>query len=262
MTNTFVHFREYCFYSNKNLSYVNLEWNRIGGSLTRQMFHPDIHQSISQVRLSHNKIQTIQAESFVSFGGSHLDLSYNAIQTIQRHAFLSSPSGNSHTSPFSSSSSSASSLGKSEGLHLYLSHNKLTTLKPTTFALHKFTLVDLSYNHISHFHFDTFGRKTLVGGLNISHNNLDRLVHSSTHFFTLEFLDVSHNKLHYKGLSGQMDSSCITDLLDLSHNHLERVDNSLFPKNCSLRVWKLSLGHFVIWMCYTSSFLHRRIKTF
>jgi hypothetical protein len=212
---------------------VNLEWNRIGGSLARQMFHPDIHQSISQVRLSHNKIQTIQTESFVSFGGTHIDLSYNAIQSIQRHAFTISPSATSHTSPSSAS----------EGLHLYLSHNKIPNLKPATFGLHKFSLLDLSHNHLSHFHFDTFGRKTQIGGLNISRNNLDRIIHSPNRYYLIQFLDLSFNKIHYKGLSGQMEGLCCTDLLHLSHNHLERVDASIFPTNCSLRVSTLLIAY-------------------
>lgn len=71
---------DYSFYSNRNLTYVNLAWNKIQ-VLPRQLFHPDIHQAISQVRFSHNKIQTVQSESFLSFPASNLDLSYNEIQT-------------------------------------------------------------------------------------------------------------------------------------------------------------------------------------
>lgn len=272
---------DYSFYSNRNLTYVNLEWNRIE-TLPRQMFHPEIHQSISQVRLSHNKIQTILLESFLSFPAINLDLSYNSIQTVERHAFstvvlggqpipsgvvgnnnkattgtfshldytnaefTSASPGNDYyyaaSAQTSSSSSSAANVAAAAltsthpGLNLYLNKNKLTIMKPNALAGEKFALVDLSYNQLVAFNFDTFSRRTLLGGLNISHNSIDRLVVPKNRRFVLKFLDMSFNRLQYRGTTGGMLSVCPSVLLDFSHNRLERTDSKLFPANCSLRV--------------------------
>ena len=72
-------FSAFTFYSNRKLNYVNLEWNRIE-NLPPQLFHPDIHHSVAQVRLSHNKIARIHSHSFISFSAINLDLSYNGKQ--------------------------------------------------------------------------------------------------------------------------------------------------------------------------------------
>lgn len=181
---------EYSFYSNPNLTYVNLEWNRLSGTLPRQIFHPDIHKSISQVRLSHNKISSIASESFLSFPAINLDLSYNSIQVVERRAFSIYPTSNNVNSETSSSSSespneiskspqtgslSASSSSSHPGLNLYLNRNRLTMMKPNALSGEKISL-DISYNNLIVFNFDTFSRQTLLGGLNISHNDIQQIV--------------------------------------------------------------------------------------
>lgn len=292
---------DYSFYSNRNLTYVNLEWNRIE-TLPRQMFHPDIHQSISQVRLSHNKIQTILSESFLSFSAINLDLSYNSIQTVDRHAFsialpgggqpipanvLGGPTGiniatsiasaggsggakgnaavlaleneltsmspndagyftaaaSSSYSSGSGATSSAPSISAAlafsttrPGLNLYLNQNKLTIMKPNALSGEKFSLVDMSYNQLVAFNFDAFAKRTLLGGLNISHNSIERIVVPKNRRIVLKFLDVSFNRIAYRTGTGALANVCPSVFLDMSNNRLERIDAKLFPTNCSLRV--------------------------
>ncbi len=183
---------EYSFYSNPNLTYVNLEWNRLSGTLPRQIFHHDKHKSISQVRLSHNKISSIASESFLSFPAINLDLSYNSIQVVEKRAFSIYPTphnGNSEASSSSSSSESpneifkspqtgslsASSSSSHPGLNLYLNRYRLTMLKPNALSGEKISL-DISYNNLIVFNFDTFSHQTLLGGLKISHNDIQQIV--------------------------------------------------------------------------------------
>lgn len=155
-----LYFSDYAFYANKNISYVSLEFNRIA-NLPRQLFHPDIHASIRELRLAHNKIQTIHTDSFLSLPANHLDLSYNLIHTVERHAFTIAPQ-TSHGANLVSKY-----IAKSDGLHAYFRHNKINLIKNAAFSQEKFALVDLSYNSLTHFHFDSFGKRTLVGGCNI-----------------------------------------------------------------------------------------------
>lgn len=231
------------------------------------MFHMDIHQSISQVRLSHNKIVSILSESFLSFPAINLDLSYNSIQVVERQAFSIYPGSSMATDETSSSSqrsdaSSSSSESPNDssaspqtstqlpfastsrqGLNLYLNRNRLTMMKPNALSLEKFALVDLSYNQLVAFNFDTFARQTVLGGLNVSHNSIERIVVPKGRRFVLKFFDLSHNRIQYRGGTGQMMSVCPVDLLDFSYNRLERTDSRLFPTNCSLRV---RYNHFII----------------
>lgn len=242
---------EYTFYSNRNLTYVNLEWNRIE-LLPRQIFHPDIHQQVSQLRLSHNKISTVLSDSFLSFPGVNIDLSYNSIQTVDRYAFttarnfppeLSSRVPETFSSespqdaePLAQQPSSTSPFSSWPGLNLFLNRNKLIMMKPNAFAQEKFSLLDLSYNQLVQFNFDTFSRNTIIGGLNLSHNSIERLGVPKGRRFVMKFLDLSNNKLGWRGAALAMPLVCPTDFLDLSNNRLEKTEWKLFPTNCSLRV--------------------------
>ncbi|CAG7730685.1 unnamed protein product [Allacma fusca] len=328
---------EYTFYSNRRLSYVNLEWNRLG-TLPPQMFHPDIHQSMTHLRLSHNRILTIQSESFLSFPAVNLDLSYNQITTIEKHAFLTampvpSSSGGggrySHSSssssggskgrytdgsssassrgPFpptphsgsasgggggsssvpttltSSSSTTAASMYKKTtgvgltvagmvaaaavpggndehpGLNVYLNHNRLTTVRAGAFSQDKFNLIDLSHNSLSSFSMDAFGHRTIIIGLNVSHNSLERLNlkqrWASNHI--IKFLDLSFNRIPVRGID--FSGLCITALLDLSHNRIDRTEAKIFPANCSLK--ELNLGANYITTLDPGSFANLRDLT-
>lgn len=317
-------YRNYTFYSNHRLSYVNLEWNRLA-TLPPQMFHPNIHQSMTQLRLGHNRIQTIQSESFLSFPAINLDLSYNQISTIEKDAFSTSappppptPTSRGASKASSSSSSSASSssppssskgnsgransndvhtntLGANRGpflgndhnisigsgngggspvlasasssrkgakgneatigdlpvssvvaaafgsddhpgLNVYLNHNRLTTIRPGAFSQEKFNLIDLSYNFLTSFSMDVLGRRTIIEGLNVSHNSLERLNlrqrWAGNHI--VKFLDLSYNRIRFQGVD--FTGLCVTTLLDLSHNLIEKADAKIFPANCSLKV--------------------------
>lgn len=254
--------------------------------IRRQLFHPDIHHSILQLRLSHNKIASVQSHSFISFAAINLDLSYNLISNIEQEAFtqFTPPSahhhlhlhqhqqqlqypdlqhlkGNAYDShnsnsnmgrKFSSISSSTSttqflnadpfgtilreydSIG---GLHLYLSHNQLSQLKTHVFTSHKFSLIDLSYNQLTSFTFDSIGSLTTVGTLNLSFNAIEHVATSQITIHWLKTLDLSHNRLRTVDLS----TLCVTNHLDLSFNRIESINQSYFPNNCSVKVKKIDL---------------------
>jgi Leucine-rich repeat (LRR) protein len=209
----------YSFLSNKNVSYVNLEFNRIH-TIPRQMFHPDVHTSIRELRLGHNRISnSILPETFLSLKVPlKLDLSYNELSTIEGKAFTTLDN---------------KWREESEPLSLYLQHNKLSQIKNGGFSQEKFEVVDLSYNFLSSFTFDSFGKESLVGGVNVSHNVVEKIVGRSQRLM-IKWLDASHNKLSYGGI--QVQNICPTQLLDLSFNKIEKVDGAMFPFNCSIKV--------------------------
>ena len=122
------------------------------------------------------------------------------------------------------------------GLNLYLNHNRLSAIRPGAFSQEKFNLIDMSYNYLSSFSLDAFGRRTVVDGLNISHNSLQKLNlkprWAGNHL--IKVLDLSFNRILFRGID--FTALCVTRLLDLSHNRIDLTDAKIFPANCSLKV--------------------------
>lgn len=149
------------------------------------------------------------------------------IHTIDRHAFTIAP-------PSTVLSGSPSSTQKADGLALYLRHNRVTFIKNGAFSQERFSLVDLSSNLLNHFNFDAFGKRSILEGLNISRNYIERLNSHGTRKMLLTFLDASHNKLTRSGVI--IGGVCPRELLDLGWNRIEGLDSDLFPLNCSIKV--------------------------
>jgi len=240
--------------------------------LPRQMFHPDIHYSITSARLSHNQLSgSILSDSFVTFPGIHLDLSYNSLTKVEYNAFTSSlrraPFGpnspnsdssllpltdnnviSSHHSTIENSKKPSALPSSQVGLSLFLRKNRLSQLSKHAFAQSKFSLVDLSHNLLSEFDFSVFGDHTIIGGVNISHNSVRKILapESDVGFsHVITSLDASHNRLEDQGIR-ELRRVCATNLMDLSHNGIRKIDAAMFPPNCTLKVRLISLLNFPV----------------
>lgn len=113
-------------------------------------------------------------------------------------------------------------------------HNQISLIQTGAFSQDKFALIDVAFNMLTYFNFDAFGRRSLVGGVNISHNSIEKINGNNGRKLLIKFLDASHNKLTYDGV--KIRNVCPRELLDLSFNRIERVDGDLFPSNCSIKV--------------------------
>lgn len=130
-------------------------------------------------------------------------------------------------------------------VHINLSHNEITSLPKYSFIeVMNMTHLDLSYNHLKSIHSEAFFESDITHLL-LHHN---QLVNSSLiplqNITGLKTLDLSYNQItHINRRSFGFKSNVKlyeTYHIDLSHNHIRELANSVFEKFWSLRSLDMS----------------------
>ncbi|CAB4054588.1 unnamed protein product [Lepeophtheirus salmonis] len=224
-------------YNAGDLQYLNLENNNLH-DLPRNLLHKNVHSSLIDVRLAHNRISIIKLFEFDSFDNCtkhvnnplHLDLSHNQIDYIQEAVFSKT------ASPIIS--------------ELDVSYNILTRIPKEIFKsiVDHLKILNLSFNQISRIRKDDFIISTLnalkVQVLNLSHNNLRDLDKRCFDTLTgIQILYLNDNALEmlqfaqFSGLTGLR-------ILDLHKNKLRSLPRDVFQFS-SVETLDLSWNEFV-----------------
>ena len=272
--NSFRSISQTALYSFKNLQYLNLDGNRLS-LIPVGLFHPNVHRSLKDIRLSYNHIMSIDPHTFSNLVNlQSIVLSGNQIRTLKPNAFKSLP-------------------GK---LSVMISDNKLTTISPRTFNdIATLVRLDLQSNLLQEFSLSAFHNVTapyLPLYLNLSRNEISTLLAAETmRPVCIHTIDVSHNQipvvpkeffqeihtsirriyLGYNRIS-KLDETAFGNLppmqalslqhnsivslrkrafvglpglqiLDLSHNHIEQIHMEQFKSLPHLRIVDLSYNH-------------------
>ncbi|XP_071533425.1 uncharacterized protein [Panulirus ornatus] len=184
---------------------VNMSFNEIqelsGGSGTSPQ--------IKSLDVSHNKLKEVPINFLraIVFSLQRLDLGYNLMKKLDSSAF-----------------------GPLDRLQmLILEHNCLKQIRPRAFAsLEKVQLLDLSHNHLKNLPPECFTDVAFLRVLDLSDNHLRSLPNSVFRGTQLETVRLSHNEFV------SMPTACFAEVettlhyLDISHNHLEHLDSTMF----------------------------------
>jgi len=74
----------------------------------------------------------------------------------------------------------------------------------------------------------------------------------------LKVLDLSHNGIQSKLLDFSL--LCVTDLIDLSFNRLDKIEQFHFPRNCSLKVRSVSVFYEITFVHSDFFKIQKKIK--
>ncbi|XP_040574912.1 chaoptin [Lepeophtheirus salmonis] len=218
-------------YNAGDLQYLNLENNNLH-DLPRNLLHKNVHSSLIDVRLAHNRISIIKTGTFVSLKELQtIDLSGNSIVILESTGFFN----------------------LKNLFTLILSHNYINQIDPKTFSnLLNLQKLDMSYNKLTKFEFDSFDNCTKHVNnplhLDLSHNQIDYIqeaVFSKTASPIISELDVSYNIL--TRIPKEIFKSIVDHLkiLNLSFNQISRIrkDDFIISTLNALKVQVLNLSH-------------------
>ncbi|CAB0014508.1 unnamed protein product [Nesidiocoris tenuis] len=114
---------------------------------------------------------------------------------------------------------------------LIVAHNSITKLRKRAFAgLSKLQILDLSHNHIDQLHMEQFKHLKNLRVIDLSFNHLRSIPRDAFQNTKIERIDLSSND--FLGIpSGSLGEVGFTlRLLDISHNHIEHLDSTVFPE--------------------------------
>lgn len=243
---------------------------------TSLQMEPDYESLVGLDRLQHldmqlNNLHHIPPGFFCPLKNlAHIELSFNAIKdlnalgisrakdikeefrcSIPAHSLALRHNGLVTVAPYSLA-------GLSPALrHLDLSHNQIDVLVEATFqGLHTLEALDLSFNRLASLPPKIFGATPNLRSLVLDNNTLGTLdIDVFANLTHLQTLNMSGNNLDENwirpGLFSGLHSLMV---LDLSGNHIARLDQGLLDDLTALQV--LNLGHNKIYAIATNSFLH------
>ncbi|KAG7172303.1 Chaoptin-like 1 [Homarus americanus] len=124
----------------------------------------------------------------------------------------------------------SSAFGDLEKLQmLILVHNGIEQIRSRAFAsLEKVQFMDLSHNHLKNLPPECFTDVTFLRVLDLSNNELRSLPNSVFRGTQLEKLKLSHNEFVSMPTAGFAEVETTLHYLDISHNHLEHLDSTMF----------------------------------
>ncbi|XP_076365993.1 uncharacterized protein LOC143254955 [Tachypleus tridentatus] len=210
-----------------NLVHCDLEGNNIR-LLPHDLFLKDVHISLTNVILSHNRVISTNTNTFYKLPRlRNVVLLGNQIKIVRSRSFTSCPLLNS----------------------VVLSHNQLLTIEPEAFHnLTRLTSVFLQFNKLSRFSFNIFSRVSnshFPMYINVSNNRIVFLVLSrgdeSNH--NIRTLDLSHNNI---SLIPEGFFKCVKRSLYhlyLSFNNLTVIPSSVFSETANLQMFYLDHNH-------------------
>ncbi|KAK3859573.1 hypothetical protein Pcinc_034324 [Petrolisthes cinctipes] len=184
---------------------LNISYNRIR-ELTVSSWPPP---QIKSLDVSRNFLKEVPINFLASFVLSlqRLDLGYNTITKLDTSAF-----------------------GTLERLQmLILQHNGLEHIRPKAFqSLIMVQLLDLSHNHIRNLPPECFTDTPSLRVLDLSYNHFRSLPNSVFRGTTMETLRLSHNEFVSMPTTVFSEVKMTLHYLDMSYNHLEHLDSTMF----------------------------------
>lgn len=198
-------------YTFGELQYLNLEANRIG-SLTADVFHPNVHNMLRDVRLSFNHLVEIESETFSGLRSLQtVVLTGNRVRTLRTNAFRGLPSL----------------------LTLVISENRLASLAPRCFTeLPNLVKLDLQSNEMKDFALSVFLNVTspyMPLTLNLSRNQISALYPGDTGGpIYVKAVDLSHNRVPEVPVNFLQSFAESLRRLHLGYNRISRLDPSAF----------------------------------
>ncbi|MCL4120525.1 UNVERIFIED_CONTAM: hypothetical protein GTU68_060319 [Idotea baltica] len=173
------------------------------------------HVYLKSVDASHNHLKEVPLNFLKPFIKSlqRLDLGYNRINNLNTIAF-----------------------GELNNLQmLILEHNNIQKIRQRAFAgIPSVQLLDLSHNHLETLPYECFTDIKFLRSLDLSYNHLRSIPKSSFVGTVLETVKLSHNEFVSMPTTGLIALTKTLHYLDMSHNHLEHLDSTMFSSFSSL----------------------------
>ncbi|RXG56365.1 Chaoptin, partial [Armadillidium vulgare] len=165
--------------------------------------------------LSDNQFKEVPLNFLKSFGQSmqRFDLGYNKISSLDNRAF-----------------------GDLDNLQmLSLEHNTIQQVRQGAFnGIPSVQLMDLSHNHLESLPYGCFADIRALRSLDLSYNHLRSLPKSVFVGTVLETLKLSHNEFVSMPATGLASVAKSLHYLDISNNHIEHLDSTMFYSFSSL----------------------------
>jgi Leucine-rich repeat (LRR) protein len=222
--NNFRTISQTALYNFGQLQYLNLEANRLG-SLPPQVFHPNVHKNLQDIRLSYNHIEVLHSDTFSSLHELRtVVLSGNRIRTVRTETFSSLPNL----------------------VTLVISDNKINFLQPRSFTdLPNLIKLDLQNNELKEFALSAFFNVTgffTPMTINMSRNQIASLYGGDTGTpLHVKTLDLSHNRIPEVPVNFLQSFSDSLRRLNMGYNRIGRLDATAFGNLDLLEV--LTLEH-------------------
>ncbi|XP_045122788.1 chaoptin-like [Portunus trituberculatus] len=197
---------------------VNISYNDIHELSAASGPHPQV----MSLDVSHNALKEVPINFLgaIVFSLQRLDLGYNKITKLDSTAFGHLP----------------------RLQMLILVHNGIKQVRPRAFSSLKMVqLLDLSHNHVKNLPQNCFSDTSFLRVLDLSFNHLRSLPLSVFRGTRLEKLQLSHNQFVSMPVTIFKDVEESLHYLDISHNHLEHLDSTMFYNAPNLI--ELNLAH-------------------
>ncbi|XP_069684863.1 chaoptin [Periplaneta americana] len=211
-------------YTFGQLHYLNLEANRLE-YLPPEVFHPNVHKNLHDVRLSYNHIEILESETFASLRELRtVVLTGNRIRAVKTGAFRGLPNL----------------------VTLVISDNRINSLEPRSLTeLPNLIKLDLQNNELKEFSLSAFLNVTgffMPMTINISRNQISSLYTGDTGTpLHVKTLDLSHNRVPEVPVNFLQTFSDSLRRLHMGYNRIGRLDPTAFGNLDLLEV--LTLEH-------------------
>jgi Leucine-rich repeat (LRR) protein len=205
-----------------NLRFLNLEYNLLK-AIPRTIFHSNVHGSLADVRLTGNRIESLERENF-----ANLDMLQTVVLTMNRLNTI-------HTKAF---------YRLTNLVAISADKNKLTTIEKEAFwHLPALTKLDLQNNLLTDFSLASLTNVSLVTtllSLNLSHNLLTTISSRSMEPLYTKTVDLSHNQLEELPLNILQTAGPYLRELHMQSNKLKSLGTSAFRYQENLQVLDVS----------------------
>ncbi|KAJ8874122.1 hypothetical protein PR048_024963 [Dryococelus australis] len=203
---------------------LNLSHNNISH------LHPSDTGSVVYMKgldISHNRIQEVPVNFLQQFADSirRLDLGYNVIRNLNQMAF--------------------GTLGLLE--ELMVESNNVSDISKDAFrGVESLQVLDMSYNRIEQLQVQQFSNLRKLRIVNLSGNKIRSLPRDAFAGTRLEHLNLSGNDIVAMPSSALEPVGATLRRLDLSQNHVEHLDGTMFPGIARLVHLNLSTNHLTV----------------
>ncbi|KAF7278687.1 hypothetical protein GWI33_008096 [Rhynchophorus ferrugineus] len=217
--NNFHEIKSESFDALSEITYLNLESNKIE-TVPSNLFKPEVHAKLKNLRLSNNELTTIETGTFRSLGSLfEVSLSENKIANLQMESFADLPQLN----------------------KIILSNNLISRIGPGAFSnLSSLRKLDLQFNELTELSFKQFVNLTSPLSLNLSFNAISSCI-SQKHELHVEILDLRYNLL--SKIPQCLQSTVMLKKLYLDHNAIITLEYNIFMQLSSLEYLGLQNNH-------------------